>query len=483
MKLYDILLIVYGAILILVCLRILYETRNATKIMAYILFCVFVPVIGICFYLLFGFNYWKKRRYNPKFAMAENLQKELTERITQYTQSSINRKDEVVTQNVELAYLLTRELGSPLTRTNAVKLLVNGEEKFPELIAALKAATHHIHIEYYIFDNDEIGNTIIDLLLEKAQAGIKVRFIYDDFGSPSIHRRLVKKMTAAGVEVYTFHRVRFYLLANRINYRNHRKIVVIDGKTAFTGGINVSDKYINGNGKKLYWRDTHLRVDGPAVYYIQYIFLSDWNFCCGVDEKIQPGPDYFPEQAKTEYDCYVQIAAGGPDSMHPTIQYSILEAISLAKEEILITTPYFIPGDSIIDALCAAALSNLSVKLLVPGISDSLFVNAAARSYYDLLLQAGVEIYQYKKGFVHAKTMVTDGTLAIVGTANMDHRSFELNFEINAILYDAKLGVQLRNQFMADLKDAEKIDKAKWLSRPKYKQLPEKVARLFSPVM
>jgi cardiolipin synthase len=253
------------------------------------------------------------------------------------------------------------------------------------------------------------------------------------------------------------------------------------------GGINVSDKYVNGNGlpgkadKKLYWRDTHIRIDGPAVYYLQYLFMSDWNFCCTTP--LKPDKSFFASPDPVKKGSFVQVAASGPDSTLPSVLYSILQAIYLAKEEILITTPYFIPGDSIIDALCVAALSGLSVKLLVPGVCDSKLVNAASKSNYNKLLQAGVEIYLYQKGFVHAKTMTTDGKLSVVGTANMDYRSFELNFEVNAIIYDHEFAEKMREVFFEDLKNAEQIDKQLWFDRPGYRQLPEKLARLFSPVL
>ena len=288
-------------------------------------------------------------------------------------------------------------------------------------------------------------------------------------------------MREAGAIVYPFHRVKFYLLANRFNYRNHRKIVVVDGHTAFLGGINVSDKYINNNKKKLFWRDAHLRIDGPAVYYLQYLFITDWNFCC--PEELKPNDLYFTAAPPVKNGSLVQIAASGPDSYQPTILYSILQAIYLARKEILITTPYFIPGDSIMDALRIAAMSGLTVKLLVPGVSDSKLVNAASKSYYAQLLRAGVEVYLYQKGFVHAKTIVTDGKLSMVGTANMDYRSFELNFEVNAVVYDVDFAKQMRDLFFKDLQNATQINKEEWMRRHWTKQLPEKVARLFSPVL
>jgi cardiolipin synthase len=340
---------------------------------------------------------------------------------------------------------------------------------------------HHIHLEYYIYEQDEIGTTIIELLIKKAKEGIQVRFIYDDFGSHTIKKRTEARMREAGIEIYPFHKVHFYLLANRINYRNHRKIIVIDGQTAYVGGINVSDKYINNGKSKMFWRDTHLRIDGPGVYYLQYLFISDWNFCS--NKVLKPEHLHFVSNTKVMENTYLQVAASGPDSMQPSLLFSILQAIYLAKEEILVTTPYFIPGESIIDALRIAALSGLRVKLLVPGICDSKFVNAASKSNYNELLQAGVEIYMYGKGFVHAKTLVTDGKMSIVGTANMDHRSFELNFEVNVIIYDKPFAQQMRKVFFDDLQVSEKIDPLRWYKRSALEQFPEKFARLFSPVM
>ena len=475
-----IILIIYVIILAAVCLRIIYETRSTTKTMAYLLFCLFIPGVGVAFYLVFGINYWRKKLYDKKMALDEKILAQLKKDIRQYTEESLQNCDITDPDNTELAAMLIKDLKSPVTRKNKVTLLMNGEEKFPELIQVLQQAKHHIHLEYYIYEQDEIGTAVIELLIKKAREGVEVRFIYDDFGSPTIKKKIERRMKEAGVQVHPFHKVHFYLLANRLNYRNHRKIVVVDGQTAFVGGINVSDKYMNKPGQ-LYWRDTHLRIDGPGVYYLQYLFISDWNFCC--PNPLKPEQLHFvPNQAIKE-DTYVQVAASGPDSLQPSVLFSIIQAINLAKEEILITTPYFIPGDSITEAIRIAALSGLSIKLLVPGVCDSKLVNAASKSYYNDLLQAGVEIYLYQKGFIHAKTLVTDGKLSIIGTANMDYRSFELNFEVNAIIYDKPFAEKMRSVFFDDLETAKKIDPERWYNRPAYEQFPEKIARLFSPVL
>lgn len=476
-----IVVIIYVFVLILVCLRIIFETRSSTKTMAYLLFSIFAPVFGMLFYLLFGVNYWRKKLYSKKTGHNEKMLGQLKKDIVQYNEVAVTRENILKDDNAELATMLIKDLHSPLTRHNTLKLLVNGEEKFPELLKCLKGAKHHIHMEYYIYEQDEIGSAVIELLIQKAKEGVQVRFIYDDFGSPGIKKKIEKRMREAGIEIFPFHKVIFYLLANRINYRNHRKIVVVDGETGFTGGINVSDKYINNKKNKLFWRDTHLRIDGPGVYYLQYLFLVDWNFCSS--QKLKPDDVYFTKKLPQKDDSLVQIVGSGPDSAQPSVLFSILDAIYLAQKEILITTPYFIPGENIIDALRIAASSGLSVKLLVPGVCDSKFVNFASRSNYKSLLQSGVEIYVYQKGFVHSKTLVTDGKLSMIGTANMDYRSFELNFEVNAIVYEKKFSEKLRKVFFDDLKDAEKLNPEKWYKRPNRIVLLEKLAALFSPCL
>lgn len=423
--------------------------------------------------------------YSKKLLADDQMSAELEDNIYRYSKSVFDRSGSDIKSNKELAVMLVKDSHSPLTAGNKVKLLINGEQKFPEVLEAIRNAKHHIHLEYYIYENDGIGSAVADALIQKVKEGITVRFIYDDFGSSSIRKNIIPRLRKGGVFTLPFYKVKFVALANRLNYRNHRKIIVIDGITAFVGGINISDRYINDNAgpHQLYWRDTHLRIDGPGVVYLQYLFFCDWNFC--TQSLLQPDSYYFPPLSAfpLSADKVVQIAASGPDSDTPTILFSLLQAVNLATEEVLITTPYFIPGESLMDALMVASLSGVQVKLLVPGVSDSVLVNAAARSYYSDLLRAGVEIYQYTKGFVHAKTVVTDRKVAIVGTANMDYRSFDLNFEVNAIVYDRETATELADVFYRDIADAEKINSSEWINRSAWKKLPEKMARLVSPLL
>ncbi len=476
--------IAYGLLVVFVILRVLYDTRSSTKAIAYILFIVFVPFIGMIFYFSVGINYRKRKLYSKKIVDDEPLRKSIKNRMNAYSES-ISKSGLVANRYQNLSKFILHSGSSPLTANNEVKLLINGEEKFPELLKALENAKSHIHIEYYIYENDITGNSVADLLIKKAQEGVEVRFMYDDFGSHGLGGDFIKRLEDAGVQTTPFYKIIWYALANRLNYRNHRKIIIIDGTVGFVGGINMSDKYRNDLQKEnhLFWRDTHLMIKGSATSYLQYLFLCDWNFCSSTS--LEYNKIYFPDQTQHETieNDVVQIAASGPDSIQPVIFYSLLEAIGSAKESIYLTSPYFIPGESLMDALIIAVQSGLEVKILIPGISDSKMVNTAASAYYTELLQFGAKIYKYNKGFVHAKTMVIDDNLAIVGSANMDYRSFDLNFEVNAMVYSKSIAKQLTDAFHKDLETSEMIDAEAWLSRPKYVFLWEKIVRLLSPFL
>src|ERR1700743_1394260 len=395
--------IVYVLVIIGVCLHIIYNISSVDKALAYVLVTIFIPVIGIIIYFSLGTNYRKKKLYSKKVIRDKTAFEDLRKRITLESEKAWDTKEPAIQKHKKLALYLLNDGMSPLSGGNEVKLLINGENKFPVVLEVLKNAKHHIHIEYYIFEDGDIGEQIKDILIQKAKEGVAVRFIYDDFGSRSIRKEFVKEMTDAGVQAFPFYKIRFILFANRINYRDHRKIIVVDGCIGFVGGINVSDKYINKPGQ-LFWRDTHVMINGPGVYYLQYLFISDWNFCSGKHLKLER--DFFCTKPVTNGKATVQIAASGPDSDVPTLMFSMIQTIGLAEKELLITTPYFIPGEGIMNALHVAALSGVKVKILVPDKSDSALVNAAARSYYGDLLAVDIEIYLYKKGFVHAKTMV-----------------------------------------------------------------------------
>lgn len=472
----------YILLIIGVCLRIVFDTRSTSKASAYILLVLLIPVAGIFIYFSVGVNYRKKKLYT-KNLFAEELKTEVVDYIRQNRDRIFTTYSTRIGKYTGLIDLMLNQNYSPLTDDNEIRLLINGEEKFPAVFEAIKKARHHIHLEYYIFDADHIGTQLIDLLIQKAADGVQVRFIFDDFGSRMMRRHL-KRMRRAGIEVFPFYEIKFLFFANRLNYRNHRKIIVIDGKTAFVGGINVNDKYINGGPvqNRWYWRDTHLQISGSMVHSLQYIFMVDWNYCSR--QKLYPDRNFFPlNQRISEGNVIGQVVASGPDSDAPFILHSLMKAISLAREEVLITNPYFIPNPNILDTILITALSGVKVKILVPGISDSRFVNIANHSYFTELLQAGVEIYTYHKGFVHAKTIIIDRDLAVVGTANMDFRSFDLNFEVNAMIYDRDTAEELRQQFYTDLDDASRVDEELWNQRPLHRQLLDRTVRLVSPLL
>lgn len=476
--------IIYILIVIIMVARVLYDTRSTTKTLSYILFIVFVPILGMIFYFSVGVNYRKRKLYSKKIVEDESLRASIRNKLNTYSET-VSNSGLIPQKSKTLIEFIRRAGYSPLTGNNEVKLLINGEEKFPELLKALENAKSHIHIEYYIYEDDITGNQVADLLIKKAKQGVEVRFMYDDFGSHSLGKTFIKKLNDAGIQTAPFYKIKWYALANRLNYRNHRKIIVIDGIVGFVGGINMSDKYRNDLKKDnhLYWRDTHIMIKGQATAYLQYLFMGDWNFCSKVP--FQYSETYFidnTEQESIENEI-VQIAASGPDSKQPVIFYSLLEAISSAKERIYITSPYFIPDESLMDALLIAIQGGLDVKIIIPGESDSKIVNAAASAYYTELLQVGAKIYKYNKGFVHAKTMVIDNDLAIVGSANMDYRSFDLNFEVNAMIYSKNIAAQLTEAFKNDLKVSTLIDAETWLNRPKYIHLWEKLVRLLSPFL
>ncbi|UKJ08382.1 cardiolipin synthase [Solitalea lacus] len=464
----------------IVSVLVISENRSPAKTLAYLLLFFLLPFLGIIIYYVFGENYRKKKLYRLKALEDEKLQKRLNAYVYQRSEEKLKENELQLKDYEKLVRLLTYEGRFPLTDNNHVQILINGEEKFPVLFDALENAKHHIHIEYYIIEEGFIVDRLFDILFKKAAEGVEIRLIYDDFGC-SLSKKFLKKIAEANIRAVPFYKIHIPFLSNRQNYRDHRKIVVIDGEVGFVGGINLSDKYQNeGMNNELFWRDTHLKIEGEAVRSLQLFFALNWSFC--TDEGLFFQNEYFPKYEHAG-DKKVQIAVSGPDSDHASIMLSYLSAISSARKCVYLTTPYFIPNESILNALKNAALSRLDVKLLVPGISDSRFVNAASQSYYEELLECGVRIFRYKKGFVHAKTMIVDDVISMVGTANMDIRSFDLNFEVNAVVFDEEINQQLKQVFLEDLHQSREISTAYWHRRRWFKHFFESMCRLLSPIL
>jgi len=378
-----------------------------------------------------------------------------------------------------LVRLLLNNSNSLLTTGNQLKILEGGSETFAAIFNAINSATHHIHIEYYIIADDNIGNRLKDLLIKKSREGVKIRMIIDDVGSWSLGKKYISDLQKNGIQIYPFMEVRFPRLTSRVNFRNHRKILIVDGKTGFTGGINVADRYIDGVKEIGPWRDIHLQITGDAVSSLQVIFASDWYL---VSYENIGGKKYFPPVTQNK-GIPVQISASGPDSDWESIGQAFFSAIAGAKKNIFIVTPYLMPPLQIVTALTTAALSNLDVRILIPEKSDARIPRWSSFSYIEELLEAGVRIYFYRKGFIHSKYITVDGIFSSVGTTNLDFRSLETNFEVNAFIYDEEFTNKMDNIFCEDIKNSREIKLNRWTKRPWHFKLRESLAHIVSPML
>ena len=431
------------------------------------------------FYIFFGQNHRKEKIFNRK--VIKDL--EQIERLSK-TQLSDIKTDAFFTEpsiadNLNIITLLLNNSKALLTLHNQVEIFQTGKKTFQAIIDTIEEAEDSIHLVFYIIASDRIGNIIKEKLIKKARSGVEVRLIYDDVGSWRTSRKFINELKDAGVEVHPFMKVKFPFLTSKANYRNHRKIIVIDGKVAFMGGMNIADRYLEGDESLGMWYDTVLRIDGDTVKMLQIVFLTDWFF---VSKKIVSGKDkYFPEHIIPETHP-IQVTVSGPDSDWASIMQAFFTAITHAKKHIYISTPYFVPNESILTALKTASLSGVDVRIVLPGKSDSTVVYWSSMSYVSELLNAGIKVYLFQNGFNHSKILMIDTSFSSVGSANMDIRSFEDNFEIMAMIYDAEVTEKLENQFFRDIKRSKKINATHWNKRPLRQSFNESVARMFSPL-
>ena len=475
--------IVFNVLLLItilfVIVVIVLENRDPIKTVSWLLVLFLLPVIGIILYLYIGRNFRRNKFFTVKGITDElSLDQAWQEQLTSLNKMVFIRNENLVPMR-NMMRLLLNNSKSLLTERNTVRVLNNGKQTFGSMIYEMENARQHIHLEFYIIEDDHIGNRIKDILIRKAREGVKVRLIYDDVGSWSLPKRYLKELTEGGVEVGSFLPVRFYALANKVNYRLHRKIVVVDGRIGFVGGLNIADRYLRGLGKNEMWRDTHLRIEGAAVHSLQAVFLMDWNF---VSQQPVRQEGLFPE-VKTSHQCLVQIVTSGPDSDYQSIMQAYFAAISSARQYVYLSTPYFLPNESILTALKTAALSGVDVRVLLPEKNDSWIVGHSSRSYLREVLEAGVGIYLFKKGFTHSKLMIVDDVFCSVGTANMDIRSFSQDFEVNALIYDEPVTLSLKQDFLFDLESSHRLGLDDWLQRPLKNKITESVARIFSPLL
>ena len=471
--------ILYFLTVVFIAILIILENRNPVKTISWILVLVLLPFAGIVIYLFFGQEYRKNKMYSRKgLRNLERLRNLTVEQLDNLPENHLQISDRLYSKK-RLMNLLLSNSNAILTNNNEVSVLRNGEETFPAIFGAIERATHHIHLEYYIVEDDRIGNYLRELLIQKCREGVEVRFIYDDVGSWELKRKWLRTLSDAGVKVDSFMRVRYPMLTSKVNYRNHRKILVVDGETAFVGGLNFADRYQDGVPGIGPWRDTHLKITGGGATALQIIFMADWYF---VSKEILKGDNYF-KPFESGDGKLVQIASSGPDSDWESIGQAYFAAIGSATEYVYISSPYLMPPADIITALKTSALGGIDVRIIVPGLSDAITAKWGTNSYIEELLEAGVKIYFYKAGFIHSKVIVVDGTFSSVGTANLDFRSLETNFEVNAMVYDEEIAGILTKQFLEDQDKSDGVVLEDWIKRPRINKIKESFARILSPML
>ncbi len=473
----PVLVLVYYSWVIFAVIKILLENKNPLKTHSYLLLLILLPIAGLIIYLFFGQDYRRHKFFSRKKAMDSTIVDSIVNDQLNLAFQHELIDDEKVKAKANIINLLLRNNNAFFTNNNKVEMLINGEQKFKLLIKDLDKAVNHIHLEYYIFEEDKIGNEIINKLVEKSNEGVVIRFIYDDVGS-NLSLKARKKLKKAGVEAHPIMPV-YLRKFSKANYRDHRKIIVIDGKIGYVGGINVADRYINKEGEK-YWRDTHLKIEGNAVHSLQIAFLLNWYYA--VKKKLNFTKNLFPNITLKGNQC-VQIAGSGPDTDWASIMQAFFVAITSASKRVWITSPYFIPNEPVLTAIKTAALSGIDVQIIFPHQPDSYIVHVASMSYMKEVLEAGVKVHLYTKGFIHAKTLLVDDVFSSVGTANMDYRSFDQNYEINAMVYSQKFAAELEEQFLVDVEQCVPLQLNRWEQRPIRTKLLESIARLLAPLL
>lgn len=460
---------------------VFFQRRDPKSVWAWLLLLYFIPVLGFVFYLLLGQDMHKRKMFRNKEVedhIGEDIRRQeyrLKTGDEQELDENIKGYEDLVMYNLETG-------SSVLTKDNDVDIFIDGNEKFRALKEDLRKAEHFIHIQYYIIKNDVVFNEIKDILIEKAAQGVEVRVLFDAMGCRSVRHSYWKKLNAKGVQTAEFFPALLRRLQLRINYRNHRKIVVIDNEVAYVGGFNVAKEYIDLDEKFGHWRDTHLRIRGSAVLSLQVRFILDWNYAAG--ENLLEKKELFQgTEAGNRDHCDMQIISSGPDKTTQQIHDNYLRLINKAQKSIYIQTPYFIPDEAILNALMIAVKSGIEVNIMIPCMPDHPFVYWATYSYIGDMVMAGANCYTYNNGFLHSKGMIVDDKVLCYGTANMDIRSFALNFEVNAVIYDEKKAKEMVDIFRKDLEVCRQITKDYYAGRKLKIRVKEQVCRLLSPLL
>ena len=460
---------------VLIIMVILSENRNPVKSLAWVTILLLLPVVGIILYLFFGRSFKNVRmisRRNRRKLRRREKRTLISPESQGLSSSSI--------QQIKLGRSLT---GAQFYTDNCVEIFSDGTSKFEALKRDLLLAKHSINIQYYIFEDDRLGREFADILIAKAAQGVKVRLIYDHVGSIKVRSSFFKELLEKGVEAYPFFKVTFPSLATRVNWRNHRKICIIDNAVGYIGGMNVADRYIDGGKKFESWFDAHVRVTGPVVAALRYSFTVDWNFMGrGLIEDSECLDDStFPHFGVP--DVGAQLLTSGPTSQWANIALAFHKAISTARRRVFILTPYFLPTEALLKALQSAALSHVDVRIIMPRRSDSTMLTYASASYISQCLQAGIKVYLYEAGMLHAKCMIIDDELVTIGSTNFDFRSFECNFESNLFMYSKELCSKAIEIFKDNLKRSTRVQQVEWKHRPLTRKIGESVLRLLSPIL
>ena len=465
--------IVYVCVVLGTMLTVLMDNRQPAKTMAWVMVLIFIPVIGIVLYFFFGQN-TRKEKFISRQSMDQLTKRSMLEFAEQ--QNLVLPEEHSVLINL----FKTQNWALPF-KNNTTDILTDGTDFFISLLRDIGQATHHIHLETYIICDDPLGRLLADALADKARQGVEVRFIYDDVGCWNVPNSFFEQMRNAGIDVHAFMPVKFPAFTSKVNYRNHRKLCVIDGKIGYIGGMNVAMRYVKGSNGRA-WRDTHMRIRGGAVYGIQRAFLVDWFF---VDRTLVTNRCYYPMlDGSINNDCIMQVVTSSPISPWPEMMQGYVRILLEAKRYVYMETPYFLPTEPVMFAMRTAALAGVDVRLMVPLHSDAKFVEWASRPYIQEAADSGVKVYLYKAGFNHSKLLVSDDSLSTCGSTNIDFRSFENNFESNVFIYDSSMAQRVKAVFIGDMKNCVMYGDYMRTRRLSFThRLWESFVRLFSPLM
>lgn len=477
---------IYGTSLVLIYIIatvIIIQTLLKNKLpevtLSWVLLLILFPFIGVILFTFFGQHYTKRR----KLKRLQNKEIKRIRVLSKKQFTSFNRtpdiEDEVIRKNIKVINLLLKDNKSFLSKNNSIDIFHFGDITYNRIFQDIANAKNHIHIQFYIFEEGEIVNRFIELFKQKRKEGVEITLIVDGIGSRDLSPDFFDLMKEIGVELLEFRPVHFSRLTRKINYRNHRKIIVIDGLIGYTGGMNIADKYIYGN-EYGQWQDAHLRIEGDAVKLLQTVFILDKYFITNtfVDDLSQ----YFPKSTFSGT-TFAQIASSGPDSWQDNILYMYFLAITSATKRIMVITPYFTPTESLLTALKSAATAGVDVRVVLPSEGDSVLVKYSAYSYIEQLLYAGVKVYLNSNGFNHSKIILTDDSFVSIGSANVDYRSFYMNFEVNAVIYNKQINQELYDKYNGYLLNYNQLELKNWVHRPFKQKILESLARLLAPLI